>query len=253
MRLENKVAIITGGARGIGYATAKLFASEGANVVIADRLDSVPDLTAPGTHNMFYVKTDISQETECNRLVKATIDKHGRLDVLINNAAVFGVGTLLDATASDFDHVFDVNVKGTGLCCKAAIPELRKSGKGAIVNVSSMNGVIGTPGQCIYNASKAAIIALTKSIAIDFPDIRANVILPGMTRTEALDEVLDDLGIDREEGYRSASKTPILKRLAAPEEIAQGILFLASDEASYATACSLSMDGGVVGARAVAE
>jgi len=257
MRLENKVAIITGSGRGIGEAAALLFAREGAKVAVACRSEdegrgTVAEIAGAGGSAIF-VKTDVSREPDIVNLVETTVKEFGRLNILVSNAAAFCMGTVLDATPELYDRIFGVNVRGMGLMAKAAIPHLQQSGNGCIVNVSSMNGLIGTPSQAVYNASKAAIISLTKSTAIDFPDLRVNAVLPGMTKTRALDDCLIELGIQPEEGYEMIRKTPILKRVAEPMEIAYGILFMASDEASYATGSTLLLDGGVVCARGLAE
>jgi len=257
LRLKNKIAVITGAGRGIGKAAAILFAREGATVVVACRSEdegegTVKEIVRAGGTAIF-VRTDLSCESDIVGLIDAAVREYGKLNILVSNAAVFCIGTLLDATADLFDRIFSVNVKGMGLLAKAAIPYLRKSGNGCIVNVSSMNGLIGTPSQVVYNASKAAIIEMTKSTAIDFPDIRVNAVLPGMTKTRALDDSLLELGIQPQDGYEILKKATILKRLAEPIEIAYGILFMASDEASYATGSTLLLDGGVVSARPLAE
>ncbi len=250
MRLEDKVAAITGSGRGIGRATALLFAREGARVAVACRTEAegnstVEEITKEGGEAIF-VKTDVSDEANVFRFIERTVKRFGKLNILVNNAAAFCGGTVLEVPAEVYDRIFGVNVKGMGLCAKAAIPHLRQSGNGVIVNVSSMNGVIGTPSQAVYNASKAAIIALTKSMAIDFPDLRINVVLPGLTRTKALDDAITQFGVGLEEGYDVLKKTPLVGRVAEPMEIAHGILFMASDEASYATGSSLLLDGGIV-------
>jgi len=255
MRLENKVALITGAGRGIGRATAGLFAREGAKVVVACRSedegsDTVEEIAAGGGTAVF-VKTDLSHEPDILNVVETTVVRFGALNVLVNNAAAFCMGTILDATAELFDRIFAVNVKGAGLLMKAALPHLRRSDTGCIVNVASINGVIGVPMQVVYNASKAALIEMTRSTAIDFPDVRVNAVLPGMAKTRAFDECCREMGITPEQGLEAAKKGPIMKRVAEPIEIAYGILYLASEEASYATGSTLVLDGGIVGARSL--
>ena len=249
MRLKDKVAVITGSGRGIGKATAILFAREGAKVGVACRSENegketVDEIAREGGSAIF-VRTDISIEKDAINLIETTVKRFGKLNILVNNAAIFCTGTVLDATPELYDRIFSVNVKGMGLCSKAAIPHLRKSGNGAIVNVSSMNGVIGTPSQAVYNASKAAIIELTKSMAIDFPELRVNAVLPGITKTKSLDDSIRGLGYDIEEAYKIFGKLPLRGRFAEPMEVAYAILFMASDEASYATGSTLLYDGGV--------
>jgi len=213
-----KVAIVTGANEGIGRATALLFAGEGAKVALAAR-----------------------REKEGQEAVR----EFGRLDILINNAAAHWLGTVLTATAKDYDTLFGVNVKGYGLCAKAAIPHLRKTGKGCIVNVASVNAFIGMPGQSLYNATKAAIVSLTKSMAIDFPELRVNCVAPGFTDTPTIWDSFKAFGFPMEEGYRLLGDGVLLKRLAQPIEIARAILFMASDEASYSTGSTLLVDGGI--------
>jgi len=154
---------------------------------------------------------------------------------------------VLTAKPEDYDRLFSVNVKGYGMCSKAAIPHLRKSKGGNIVNVASVNGVIGMPGQSIYNATKAAIIELSKSMAIDFPELRINSVLPGFTRTPSIDDAFKSTGIEFQEGYRLLGNGVLMKRLAEPIEVARAILFLASDDASYVTGSTLLVDGGIAG------
>jgi len=252
MRLKNKVAIITGGNDGIGKATAMLFASEGAKLVIAARREKegkkVVEAIRKKNGEAIFVKTDTSIEADTINMVKTAVKKFGKLDILVNCAAAQLGGTVLDAKPEDYDRIFSVNVKGYGMCAKAAIPYLLKSGKGAIVNVASLNGVVGTKSRTLYNASKAAVIEMSKSMAIDFPTIRVNSIIPGFTASEAMMKGLSATGIATEECGRLISSDSILKRMAKPIEIAYGILFLASDESSYMTAASLLMDGGIAGA-----
>ena len=249
MRLKDRVAIITGANEGIGRATALLFAGEGAKVALAARREkegqeAVREIReAKGT--AIFVRTDVSQEKDTAALVERTVREFGRLDILINNAAAHWLGTVLTATPKDYDTLFGVNVKGYGLCAKAAIPHLRKAGKGCIVNVASVNAFIGMPGQSLYNATKAAIVSLTKSMAIDFPELRVNCVAPGFTDTPTIWDTFKAFGFPMEEGYRLLGDGVLLKRLAQPVEIARAILFMASDEASYATGSTLLVDGGI--------
>jgi NAD(P)-dependent dehydrogenase (short-subunit alcohol dehydrogenase family) len=249
MRLTDKVAIITGGNEGIGRASAHLFAREGARVTLAARREKegkevVREITEAGGKAIF-VETDVVKEADTVRLVERTIKEYGKLDILVNCAAAHWLGTVLTATPEDYDRLFSVNVKGYGLCAKAAIPWLRKSAKGSIVNISSVNALIGMPGQSLYNATKAAIIALTKSMAMDFPELRVNAVLPGFTDTPTISDTFDFAGFTREEGYRLLGNGVLMKRLAQPMEIAYAVLFMASDEASYCTGSTLLVDGGI--------
>lgn len=246
MRLEGKVAIISGGARGQGAAEAKMFAREGAKVVFGDILDEdgkKVEAEINETGGAVYVTLDVTDEDSWQQAVDTAVARYGKVDILVNNAgiAIWAAGD--DATVEDWDRVMDVNAKGVFLGTKAVIPEMRKAGGGSIVNISSISGLIGQatihPG---YNASKGAVRILTKSTAIQYAKegIRANSVHPGPVMTEMTAHGWRD----PESRQRTEQNTP-LGRYAAPEEIASGVLFLASDESSYMTGSELVIDGGV--------
>ena len=251
MRLKDKVAIITGATNGIGLEAARLFMQEGAKVVIGSIEDDktgnniVDNIKKETGGEAIYVQTDVSLAAANNNLVEKTIQSFGQLDILVCNAAVHWAGTALTAAPEDYDLQFAVNVKGCGLAARAAIPYLRKSNDGNIVNIASVNGMVGMQGQSIYNASKAAVIELSYSMAIDFPEIRVNALLPGFTNTASLNDAVVGTGFELEEGQRLLAEGTLRKRLAEPIEIAKAILFLASEDASYVTASSLLVDGGM--------
>ncbi len=247
MRLDGKVALISGGARGMGGAEARLFAIEGAAVVIGDVLDELgqqveAEINETGGRAL-YVHLDVTQESDWEKAVATAVDRFGKLDVLVNNAgiAVWSAGD--DATVEEWDRVMNVNAKGVFLGTKAAIPEMRKAGGGSIVNISSISGMVGQdnihPG---YNASKGAVRLLTKSTAIQHAKdgIRANSVHPGPIATP-----MTEAGrADPERYQKSMSRTP-LGRYGEPDDVAFGVLFLASDESSYMTGSELVIDGGV--------
>ena len=250
MRLKNKVSIITGGGSGIGRATAILFAEEGSKVVIADfdaegGLKTVEIIKANGGEAVF-IEADVSVETEAFNIARFATDQFGTINILVNNAGMRVYGLITDATEESWDAIFAVNVKGIAFCSKAAIPEMIEAGGGTIVNVSSANGIVGRGGMAQYDTTKAGVIGLTRSMAVDYAkhNIRTNAVCPGPTitgfhikRAEARGETEADIR------KRPANHT-ILKRQAEPQEIAYGILFLASDESSYVTGQALMVDGG---------
>ena len=246
MRLESKVAFISGGARGMGAAEAKMFAREGAKVAFGDVLEEEgkqveAEINETGGEALF-VRLDVTSESDWERAISATVQRFGKLDVLVNNAAVAVFVEPDDATVADWDRQMAINAKGVFLGTKAAIPEMRKAGGGSIVNISSTSGLIGQgyihPG---YNASKGAVRLLTKSIAVQYAKegIRANSVHPGGTLTSMTEKRLSD-----PEAYALGISRIPLGCFAQPEEIAYGVLYLASDESSYVTGSELVIDGG---------
>jgi NAD(P)-dependent dehydrogenase (short-subunit alcohol dehydrogenase family) len=245
MRFENKVVLITGGTRGIGFATAKLFAQEGARVVIVGRdkdqtteaAREVPGRGEPG---------DVSNAADCARIVARTLSLHRRLDVLVNCAGVIFRNRTVEGTSEEeWDLTFDVNVKGTFLMCKYALPALRET-RGCIVNVSSYAGLVGFAGASAYAASKAAILNLTRSMALDHAKegMRVNAVCPGSVDTEMIHAAWQQFGDVEQARILWAGKHP-LGRIATPEEVGRAILFLASEEASFITGAALPVDGGI--------
>ena len=246
MRLEGKVALISGGARGLGAAAVRLFASEGAKVGIGDireeqacALES--ELRESGS-DVMYVGLDVTDEEQWADAVHQMMTVYGRLDILVNNAGILEHGLVEETSAESWDRTMDVNSRGVFLGTRAVIPAMRASGGGSIVNISSVAGLIGG-FMTAYNASKGAVRLLTKSTAVQYAaeNIRVNSVHPGPTETDMLDVFF------REEGAREAraADTPI-PRLGKPEDIAYGVLFLASDESSYMTGAELVIDGGNV-------
>ena len=246
MRLEGKVAIITGGAHGMGAEEAKLFAREGAKVVIADIRDEDArkvevEITEAGGEAML-VMLDVSKEDQWEQAVAQVVAKFGKLDILVNNAGIFDNATVENTTVEAWDRVLDINAKGVFLGSKSAIGAMKEAGGGSIVNISSTAGLTGSAVSSAYNASKGAVRLLTKATAVQFGSekIRANSVHPGPIETDMVKQVfLDDESL-RDERIAAIPQG----RFGKPEEVANCVLFLASDEASYMTGSELVVDGG---------
>ena len=245
MRLENKVALISGGAKGMGAVEAKLFAKEGAKIVIGDLLEVEgrkveAEINETGGECLF-VPLNVTNEAQWEQAVSAAVGRFGKLDILINNAGIFRTSTVEETSSEDWDQVMDINAKGVFLGTKSAIPAMRESGGGSIVNISSVAGLTGSKSTSAYNASKGAVRLLTKSTAIQYASegIRANSVHPGTIETPMTEGFLanDTMRKDR------MDRTPI-GRLGKPEDVAYGALFLASDESSFMTGSELVIDGG---------
>ncbi len=250
MRLEGRAAIVTGAGNGIGRAIAELFARDGARVLVAEIEEdtgaaTVEAITAAGGEAVFQ-QTDISDEHSALAAAQAAVDAFGTIDILVNNAAAFVFGKVEDVTRDDWDRVFGVNVRGPANCVRAVLPAMRKAGRGAIVNVASVSSFIAQPEFIPYNSSKGALLQLTRCLAMDLaPDnIRVNAVCPGAIKTRATDRHIESLGLDREQAYVDFGQDSPMKRMGDPSEIAAGVLFLASDEASFITGEHLVIDGG---------
>jgi meso-butanediol dehydrogenase/(S,S)-butanediol dehydrogenase/diacetyl reductase len=248
MRLENKIAIITGGGDGLGQASAVLFAKEGASVVVADmdpaRGMKTVDMIKNQNGEAMFVEVDISKEDSVKNMVEKVVDAYGRIDILVNSAGIFIEATVLNTSVEDWDKIMAVNLRGIFLGCKYVIPEMIKAGKGSIVNIGSEAGITGWENATAYAASKGGVVNMTRCLALDFAkhNIRANCVCPGTTETPMLKKALE-IAPDPKKARRFFESRPLL-RLGRPEEIAAGILYLASDESLYATGAVLSIDGG---------
>jgi len=247
--LSGKRALITGGASGIGRATATLFAREGAAVAVAD-LDVagggavVQTIREQGGHALF-VRCDVSQAADCRRAVQATVDAWGGLDILFNNAGIIRRTTVLNITEEAWDQVMAVNVKGIFLMCKYAIPVMQKAGGGAIINTGSGWGLVGGANAVSYCASKGAVVNMTRAMALDHgaQHIRVNCVCPGDTDTGMLRDEARQLGAPEEAFLAGAADRP-LGRIGQPQDIAQAVRYLASDAAAFVTGTTLVVDGG---------
>jgi NAD(P)-dependent dehydrogenase (short-subunit alcohol dehydrogenase family) len=244
---QNKTALVTGGSFGIGRAAALAFAKRGAKVVIADCLEDQEtlDLIKKEGGDALFVKCDVSKEAEVKLLLDKTIAKYGRLDFAFNNAGVEGLTALThECTNENWDHVVNINMKGVWLCMKYEIPLMLKQGKGAIVNNASIAGLVGFPGIPPYVASKHGIIGLTKNAALEYAkqNIRVNAVCPGVIKTPMIDRFT---GKNKEVEKQFESMEPI-GRLGQPEEVAEAVVWLCSDGASFVTGHSMTVDGGWV-------
>jgi NAD(P)-dependent dehydrogenase (short-subunit alcohol dehydrogenase family) len=252
VRLKDRIAIVTGGASGIGRATALQFAREGACVLVADVDGGGAEQTATsiqtGSGRAAAIVADVSDEAAAAGIVRRAVELWGRLDILVNNAASFHHRRVEDATRADWEKVLGVNVMGTSFCSRHAVEVMKAQGRGAIVNVASINGLVAMPDWLTYNASKAAVVQMSRSMAMDLAPfaIRVNCVCPGVTDTPALRSLVE-LGVSAEEALEAyVAPRCLMKRYAKPEEIAAAITFLASDEASYMTGATVVVDGGFI-------
>lgn len=247
---QRKVVIVTGAASGIGRASALRFAQAGCAVMVSDlneagATDTCRQIVENGGEALAQV-TNIALEESCNEMAKSALDRWGRIDYLVANAGVQIGGSLLDATEDDWQTILGVNSVGTARCCKAVLPSMIDQGSGAIVINSSINAVTGSPGMAVYDMSKAAVLALTRSLAAEYGEkgIRVNAVCPGNTITDFHINNLAEKGISVEQIREMTKGYALLQRAAEPSEIANAIYFLASDEASFVTGQSLCVDGG---------
>ena len=243
MRLENKVAIISGGSRGMGAFEAALFVQEGAKVIIGDvRDEEGRDLAKHIGSNAVYMHLDVTLERDWAAVVKEAIDRYGKLDILVNNAGVSARGTIEETSVDDWDRVMGINSKGVFLGTRAAIPDMRKSGGGSIINISSQLGLVGmAESSPQYQSSKGAVRIFTKSAAIQYaPEgIRVNSVHPGPIVTPMTEARRSDSAVQQV----MVSRIP-LGRYGESKDVAYGVLYLASDEASFVTGSELVIDGG---------
>ncbi len=247
---QGKVAIVTGAASGIGLATARLLASRGARVVLAD-IDAEAGQAAlsgtPGEGNAVFQQADMSSAADVERLMRATVEELGRLDVIVNNAGVQRSGAVTELAEETWDLLLGVNPKTCFLAAKYGVPHLRRAGGGSIVNVSSIAGLRGGPGQTAYSASKGAIVAFSRALSVELaPDgIRVNCVCPGWVDTPFNAPAIAFMG-GRQAQQALIDRSVPLQRQGTPEEIAATVAFLASDEASYMTGQAVVVDGGQI-------
>jgi len=254
-RLEGKVTVITGAGSGIGQASARLFAAEGARVVVADidlqaAMATVDGIAAAGGDSIAE-HVDVTDEADTVALADRVVQRFGRIDVLFNNAGIAGVGDLLETEPDLFDRVMTVNVRGVFLMSRAVVPQMIKQRSGSIINMSSCIAEIGLARRVSYAASKGAVLSMTKSMQVDLAQhgIRVNALLPGTILTPFVERYLEESYSDREEGLASIRKRQLSNDLGRPEDVAGAALYLASDESKFVMASGLVIDGGVSGAK----
>lgn len=249
MRFQGKVIVVTGAAMGIGKAAALAFAREGGRVAVVDvdpdaaqeTMEEIFSLPADG----IFIACDVSKQEEVRSMVEHVTGLWGRLDVLVNNAGIYRQGNILEATSQDWDNILKVNLTGAFLCSKYAAEYMVQQGSGVIVNVASEAGLVGIGGQVAYNVSKAGMINLTRSCAVDLAKygVRANCVCPGTTFTPLVEAAVKRAA-DPQQALRNLETVRPMNRLGKVEEIASAILFMASEDPGYATGAILSIDGG---------
>lgn len=255
MKLENKIAIVTGGSGGIGGAISLAFAKEGAKVVIADRneikaREVMDDIKKEGGECLF-VRTDVSRSGEVDNMVKATLDEFNRIDILVSNAGIVSIAPVVDLQEKDWDDNMNVNAKGVFLCCRAVVKHMIKQKSGKIINLSSRLGKVGVPRYAHYCASKAAVLVFTQALALELAPygINVNSVAPGVINTDMLiwewEWDRKERGMSFKELEEEALATIPLRRIGTPDEVANIIVFLASKEADYLTGQSINITGGM--------
>ena len=248
--LRDKVAVVTGGGSGIGAAVCDCFADAGAKVYVVDRDEAAGDETADrirgrGGHAMF-VGGDVSQESACAGVARRVLGENaGRCDVLVNNAGVGHVGTVLTTTSEDLDRLYAVNVKGVFHMTRAFLPAMVARRAGSVVNMASIGGIVGVRDRLAYTATKFAVVGITKAAALDHAEagVRFNCICPGRVETPFVQARLKEYP-DPKKAYEEMAATQALKRMGRPEEIAAAALYLAADESQFVTGSALIIDGG---------
>jgi len=254
-RLKGKVCLITGAGSGIGQASARLFAKEGAIVVVADIDLRAARATVAGIRKASgeaaAEQVDVTDEAQTVALAQRVVKRFKRIDVLFNNAGISGVGDVVETAPELFDRVMTVNVRGVFLMSRAVVPHMIKQRSGSIINMSSCIAEIGLARRVSYAASKGAVLAMTRSMQVDLAahGIRVNALLPGTIMTPFVERYLKESYKDPEEGYASIRKRQLTSELGKPEDVAFAALYLASDESRFVMASGLVVDGGVTGAK----
>jgi hypothetical protein len=250
MKLQDRVAIVTGAGMGIGKGIATVFSREGAKIAIADinskaGAATTEELRRAGGEALF-VKTDVANEDEVKNMVKTTVDQYGTVHILVNNAGIGVYKPVLDTSSEEWDRCLGVNLKGAFLCSKYVIPHMKAAGGGSIINIASVHAVATVASTAPYAASKGGMVALTRNMAIDYAqdNIRVNAICPGWILTPLIEGIFA-AAPDPEEMRRRTIEKQLLKRLGTPEDIGLAALYLASDDSSFVTGSALFVDGGL--------
>jgi NAD(P)-dependent dehydrogenase (short-subunit alcohol dehydrogenase family) len=245
MQFKDRVVVVTGGAKGIGLATAQAFRREGAKVAILDVNDSARKVTSDLGHGSIFVSCDVSQSTQVNSAVKQVIDQLGEISFLINNAGIQTYGTCVDTAEEDWDRTININLKSVFLVSKAVIPSMLRKGSGVVINLSSVQAFVSQNQVAAYTTSKTALLGLTRSIAVDFaPKVRCVAICPGTVDTPMLHDAIK-LSPKPEEVLKECHEMHPVKRIGTPEEVAELILFCCSDKAGFMTGQPIRIDGGL--------
>lgn len=247
MRLKDKVAVVTGSARGLGRAFSQRFAEEGAKLVVCDTLDctqTAQEIEAAGGE-VLALKTDVASEPSTVEMAKKAVERFGRIDILVNNAAIYGgiqLKPFYDITVGEWDQLMAVNLKGMWLCCKAVFPYMQEQGRGKIINISSGVHFKGSPYFIHYSASKGGVVGFTRALAREIGqyNINVNSVAPGLTVTQA------SLDLDTEERFEKNMETRSLKRLEQPEDLVGAVVFLASGDSDFITGQTIVVDGGSI-------
>lgn len=255
MRLKDKICIITGAGSGIGQATARLFAKEGASVVVADIAEKDAVATADAIRRdggeAIAEHVDVTDETQTRAVAASVLERFGRIDVLFNNAGIPGVGSIEETSPELFDRVMRVNVRGVYLMSRAAVPQMIKQRSGSVINMSSGIAEIGLARRVSYAASKGAVLAMTKSMQVDCAPygVRVNALMPGTILTPFVERYLREAYADYEEGLNSIRKRQLGGELGTPQDVAYAALYLASDESRFVMGSGLIVDGGMTGGK----
>lgn len=249
MRLKDKVAIVTGASKGIGWGVATVFAQEKAKVVVVARSESAGEPTAEEIRSKggdaIFVPCDVSDEEQVKAMVQKTLSIYGQINLLVNNAGIGTYKSVLETTSEEWDRCLAINLKGIFLCSKYVIPHMQTIGKGVIINMSSVHSHATVGGVAPYAASKGGITALTRNMAIDYgPTIRVNTIAPGWVLTPLIEDIFNSYDNPAKQRH-SVEQRQVMKRIGTPEDVGYAAAFLASDEASFITGTQLFVDGGL--------
>jgi NAD(P)-dependent dehydrogenase (short-subunit alcohol dehydrogenase family) len=245
MQFDNKIAIVTGGAKGIGGAASRAFLRDGAQVAIIDRDKTEPDFVTANPGSVLYLTADVSKESQVRAAIEQAATAFGGIDYLVNNAGIQRYNAVTETTEAEWDEVMNVNLKSAFLCAKHAIPHMKRRGKGVVVNLASVQSFVSQQNVAAYTTSKTALLGLTRSIAVDYaPSIRCVAVCPGTVDTPMLRDAIA-LSPDPDAVYQECVDMHPLKRVGTPEEIAELVLFLCSDNAGFITGQYVRVDGGL--------
>ena len=250
MRLQNKIAIVTGGGSGIGRGISEMFSREGAKVMVVDwevtgGMEVIAQIKDAGGEAMF-LKVDVSRAMDTRNMVRTAVETWGKLDILVNNAGIVRVGSVIETSEDEWDEVLNINLKGVFLCSKFAIPEMIRTGSGTIINIASVGGLVGPAELAAYGSAKAGVINLTRQMAVDFgPEgIRVNCISPGTIVTEMHQAFYS--AEEKDAVLAEWASTKPLRKVGYPKDIAYAAIYLASDESAFVTGTNLIVDGGTM-------